>query len=72
MWGALSGAATRADAAAGRRRSVRLRFRLAAVGVFVLPAAALALVLSRDVSTLPAVLPMHLLMGLLVLQPRPE
>jgi hypothetical protein len=50
----------------------RLRFRVAAVGVFVVPAAAVTLLLSRgDATTLVAVLPMHLLMGLLVLQPRP-
>jgi hypothetical protein len=47
------------------------RFRLAAVGVFVLPAAALSLLLTGgDATALLAVLPMHLLMGLLILQPR--
>jgi hypothetical protein len=48
------------------------RFRLTAAGVFVLPAAALSLLLSGgDGMALVAVLPMHLLMSLLVLQPRP-
>lgn len=50
----------------------RARFRVAAVAIFVVPAAAIALVFSGGDATTPAtVLPMHLLMGLLVVRPRP-
>ena len=46
-------------------------FRSAAVAVFVVPAFLLALLLSTgDVAAFAVVLPMHILMGLLVVQPR--
>ncbi|GAA2887654.1 hypothetical protein Acy02nite_82350 [Actinoplanes cyaneus] len=45
-------------------------FRIAALAVFVVPALVLSLVLTGDTATSLAVLPMHVLMGLAVVQPR--
>ncbi|WP_250006367.1 hypothetical protein [Actinoplanes sp. M2I2] len=45
-------------------------FRLAALAVFVVPALVLTLVLTGDTATLLAVLTMHVLMALLLVQPR--
>jgi hypothetical protein len=47
-----------------------LWFRTAALAVFVVPAPLLALLLSGEMATSLALLPMHVLMGLLVVQPR--
>ncbi|MFC5006769.1 hypothetical protein ACFPIJ_54285 [Dactylosporangium cerinum] len=49
----------------------RFWFRLSALGVFVLPALALTLLgTAGDTRALLAVMPMHIVMGLLVVQPR--
>jgi hypothetical protein len=49
----------------------RFWFRLAALGVFVLPALTVTLLgAAGDTTALLAVMPMHILMGLLVVQPR--
>ena len=45
-------------------------FRLAALAVFVVPALVLTLLLTGDAATSLAVLTMHVLVGLLVVQPR--